>query len=60
MIFQLYTPSYKNNKIYSFSFYQKDEVLSLDQQCNVLSTRVVELQRSPFAKMKRIDVLEDV
>ena len=60
MIFQPYTPSSKNNKIYSFSFYQKDEVLSLDQQCNVLSTRVVELQRSPFAKMKRIDVLEDV
>lgn len=34
-------------------------MLAIDAQYSALSTRVVELQRSPFAKMKRIDVLEE-
>lgn len=38
---------------------QNDKVSRLEEQCSVLQTKIVELQRSPFARSKQNDVLED-
>lgn len=43
-----------------FYFLQKDRVNELKQQAGALQTKIVELQKSPFAKTKQDDTLEEL
>ena len=38
--------------------FQKVKVTDLEQKASVVQTKIVELQRSPFARTKQDDVLE--
>mgnify|MGYP000310956381 CR=1 FL=1 len=44
---------------YYFIIFQKETVTKLDQQSIALQTKIIELQKSPFARAKQNDVLEE-
>lgn len=45
--------------MYLLTLFQKEKVTRLEQQSVALQTKIIELQKSPFACAKQNDVLEE-
>ena len=46
--------------VVTFLFFQAEEARRLEQQCSGLDSRVIELQKSPFAKSRQPDKLNSL
>ena len=54
-VFAYVKSRFSNNRAHIF---QKTKVMDLEQRTSVVQTKIVELQRSPFARSKQDDSLE--